>query len=63
MAEPRSLTPTEIVAELCTHRGGQWDPTVVDLLLGLLDSGELELTTNGPRLLERPAQPTVREAA
>jgi putative two-component system response regulator len=59
----RPLTEPEIVAELRTHRGGQWDPTVVDLVLGLLDSGELEFTINGPRLLERPAQPRVREAA
>ena len=49
--QPRS--PDEIVEELRTYKGRQWDPTVVDLGLGLIASGELELgRTGGLRLLE-----------
>ena len=52
--QPRS--PDEIVEELRTYRGRQWDPTVVDLGLGLIASGELELgRTGGLRLLEPEA--------
>jgi HD-GYP domain-containing protein (c-di-GMP phosphodiesterase class II) len=46
------LTPAQIVDELRRGRGSQWDPQVVDLALGLLDSGELELRLEGLRLLE-----------
>jgi cyclic di-GMP phosphodiesterase len=47
------LTPGQVVAELRGHRGTQWDPHVVHLTLELIDSGELELSTDGMRLLER----------
>jgi putative two-component system response regulator len=48
--QPRS--PAEVIAELKTCRGKQWDPEIVDLALGLIESGELELRTDGLRLLE-----------
>jgi putative two-component system response regulator len=49
--QPRS--PDQIVEELLQWRGKQWDPQIVDLVLGLIDSGELELRTEGLRLLEQ----------
>jgi putative two-component system response regulator len=49
--------PTQIVEELRGWRGKQWDPQIVDLVLGLIDSGELVLSADGLHLLERtPAQ-------
>jgi putative two-component system response regulator len=48
----RPRTPEEIVAELEEHSGSQWDPTVVDAALALIESGELELLPDGLRLLE-----------
>jgi putative two-component system response regulator len=54
----KPLTPEGIVAELDAHRGEQWDPTVVDVVLGLIESGELILSTSGLRLLE-PSTPAV----
>ncbi len=48
--QPR--TPAEVVAELHTCRGAQWDPAIVDLALQLIDSGELVLVENGLHLLE-----------
>jgi putative two-component system response regulator len=51
-------TPAESVEELRTWSGAQWDPHVVELTLGLIDSGELDLSTEGMRLLERvPVRP------
>jgi putative two-component system response regulator len=49
--------PTQIVEELRGWRGKQWDPQIVDLVLGLIDSGELVLSADGLHLLEpTPAQ-------
>ncbi len=50
--QPRS--PEQVVEELHTCSGAQWDPRVVDLTLALIDSGELVLRTDGLHLLERP---------
>ncbi len=50
--QPR--TPQEIVDELRAWRGRQWDPQIVDLVLGLIASGELQLGTDGLHLLEQP---------
>jgi len=55
------LTPPEIVEELQRCRGKQWDPAVVDVALALIDSGELELSETGLRLLE-PAATHCRRA-
>src|SRR6185312_3571884 len=55
--QPR--TPEQIVNELTELRAKQWDPDVVDVVLRLIDSGELELGSDGLRLLERaPEVPT-----
>jgi putative two-component system response regulator len=53
----KPLTPDGIVAELLAQRGRQWDPAVVDVALGLIETGELVLSTEGLRLLERVAVP------
>jgi putative two-component system response regulator len=49
----KPLTPDGIVGELRRQRGKQWDPTVVDVALRLIESGELLLSADGLRLLER----------
>jgi putative two-component system response regulator len=49
--QPR--TATQIVEELREHRGKQWDPEIVDLVLGLIESGELQLSGDGLHLLEQ----------
>jgi putative two-component system response regulator len=49
--------PSEIVEELCASRAAQWDPEIVDFALELIESGELELTHDGLRLLEPPEEP------
>jgi putative two-component system response regulator len=49
------LKPAEIVEELQRCRGKQWDPAIVDVALALIDSGELELSETGLRLLEPAA--------
>jgi response regulator RpfG family c-di-GMP phosphodiesterase len=49
--QPR--TSEQIVEELRSGRGSQWDPDVVDLVLGLIASGELQLSTDGLHLLEQ----------
>jgi CheY-like chemotaxis protein len=55
--QPR--TPEQIVNELTELRAKQWDPDVVDVVLRLIDTGELELGSDGLRLLERaPEVPT-----
>ena len=46
------LSPEDVVDELRRQRGAQWDPRIVDLALGLIDSGELELRREGIRLME-----------
>jgi putative two-component system response regulator len=48
----KPLDPDEIIAELQKHRGGQWDPAVVDIVLRLIGGGELVLAQGGLRLLE-----------
>ena len=53
----RPCAPAEIVQELRAERGRQWDPAIVDLALALLDSGELELSAEGLRLLEPVEEP------
>jgi putative two-component system response regulator len=58
--QPR--TPEQIVAELRTHRGAQWDPYLVDLVLGLIESGELQLGSDGLRLLEPTTGPASLQA-
>ena len=56
--------PAEIVEELVAQRGVQWDPEIVDLALDLIESGELELTSDGLRLLEpAPAAPAASSLA
>ena len=54
----KPLTPEEIVDELRRCRGSQWDPEVVDLALGLIDAGELVLSVDGLRVLERAPEET-----
>jgi putative two-component system response regulator len=49
----KPLTPDGVVAELRKQRGAQWDREIVDVALGLIESGELVLSTEGLRLLER----------
>ena len=49
----RPRTPEQIVDELRAARGKQWDPEIVDLVLSLIDSGELDLSGDGLRLLEK----------
>ncbi|HEU5363386.1 MAG TPA: HD domain-containing phosphohydrolase [Gaiellaceae bacterium] len=49
----KPLTPESIVEELRNERGRQWDPAIVDVALQLIETGELVLSTDGLRLLER----------
>jgi putative two-component system response regulator len=49
--QPR--TPDQVVEELEGLRGAQWDPRIVNLTLELIASGELELGSEGIRLLDR----------
>ncbi|HEX4680415.1 MAG TPA: response regulator [Gaiellaceae bacterium] len=49
--QPR--TPEQVVEELREWRGKQWDPQIVDLVLGLIESGELQLSLDGLHLLEQ----------
>jgi putative two-component system response regulator len=44
------LTREEILRELEQGRGKQWDPTIVDAAVRLLEEGEIELTANGIRV-------------
>jgi cyclic di-GMP phosphodiesterase len=54
----KPLTPEEIVDELRRCRGSQWEPELVDLALGLIDAGELVLSVEGLRVLERTPEET-----
>jgi putative two-component system response regulator len=49
--QPR--TTEQIVEELHEWRGTQWDPEIVDLVLGLIASGELALGADGLHMLEQ----------
>jgi HD-GYP domain-containing protein (c-di-GMP phosphodiesterase class II) len=42
-----ALAPAEILTELDSGRGTQWDPVVVDAVLDLIDEGEIVLQQNG----------------
>jgi response regulator RpfG family c-di-GMP phosphodiesterase len=54
----RRPRPTgEIVEELRRQRDAQWDGRVVDVVLDLIESGELVLAEEGLRVLERRAEP------
>ncbi len=48
----KPLTPDETVAELRAGAGSQWDAAIVELVLQLVERGELELSSEGMRLLE-----------
>jgi len=48
----RPRTPDETIEELRNGAGAQWDAQIVELVLGLIERGELELSTEGMRLLE-----------
>jgi response regulator RpfG family c-di-GMP phosphodiesterase len=50
--QPR--TAEQIVEELHEWRGKQWDPEIVDLVLGMIASGELALGDDGLHMLEQP---------
>ena len=51
--------PDDVVAELRACRGAQWDPHVVDLVLALIDSGELVLSGDGIHLVEQDTSPEI----
>ena len=53
---PRS--PGQVVDELRAGTGRQWDPAVVEVVLGLIERGELALAPDGLRLLEQ-SSPTL----
>ncbi len=46
-------TTEQVVTELREWQGAQWDPAIVELALGLIDSGELVLNPDGLHLLEQ----------
>ncbi|HVC86791.1 MAG TPA: response regulator [Gaiellaceae bacterium] len=50
-------TPAELRDELVACAGGQWDPRIIELALGLIDSGELVLSIDGLHLLESALDP------
>jgi putative two-component system response regulator len=50
------LSADEIVGELRAHAGTQWDPALVDVVLGLIDAGELVLSPEGLLLRPNPAE-------
>jgi putative two-component system response regulator len=52
----KPLTPDGIVAELRAKAGEQWDPQIVEIVLRLIESGELELRDDGLRLLEQSSE-------
>jgi len=45
-------TADETVAELRAGAGAQWDTQIVEIVLGLIERGELDLSPGGMRLLE-----------
>jgi putative two-component system response regulator len=55
----RPLDPEQIVEELGRCRATQWDPEIVDLALELIESGELVLSIEGMRVLEREPEGAV----
>ncbi|HVU76946.1 MAG TPA: response regulator [Gaiellaceae bacterium] len=55
----RPLDSDGIVAELEAGSAAQWDPRVVQVVLGLIESGELLLSADGLRLLEQAAPDTL----
>ena len=50
-------SPEQVKTELLAHRGAQWDPEIVDVALGLIETGELVLSDAGPALVELAAAP------
>jgi response regulator RpfG family c-di-GMP phosphodiesterase len=56
--QPR--TPEQVVEELTQLRGSQWDSEIVEIALGLIGSGELELGSEGLRLLEQAPEVATR---
>jgi putative two-component system response regulator len=53
------LSPDGIVAELDAQAGRQWDADVVAIALRLIETGELQLSIDGLRLLAPAADPGV----
>jgi response regulator RpfG family c-di-GMP phosphodiesterase len=51
------LAAAAIVTELRTGRAAQWDPALVDVVLGLIDDGQLMFTPAGLELAVRAEQP------
>ncbi len=51
----RRSAPTGSLAELRACAGRQWDPQIVEIVLRLIESGELVLSADGLHLLERRA--------
>ena len=49
----KPLPATDVVAELQACSGTQWDPRIVDIVLSLIESGELVLGADGIHLLEQ----------
>jgi putative two-component system response regulator len=58
MSGPRNyrapLDAGRIAQELCSGRGTQWDPALVDVVLRMIDADELTFGHKGLRLSERP---------
>jgi putative two-component system response regulator len=48
----KPLTADETVAELRAGADAQWDARIVEIVLGLIERGELDLSPGGMRLLE-----------
>ncbi|HYM63517.1 MAG TPA: response regulator [Gaiellaceae bacterium] len=48
-----SLTRTEILSELETGAGAQWDPELVSIVLGGIESGDLGFTPSGIRVAKQ----------
>ena len=50
----KSLPQEQIVRELERGRGSQWDPTIVDHVLRLVESGAISFARDGLEIAERP---------
>jgi putative two-component system response regulator len=48
----RALPPATIMGELYRGRGAQWDPEIVDVVVDLIERGELQIGQAGLALLE-----------